>query len=102
MKEKIVILNVLTYEDKNSKEPRTRLSFIFQDEKYFIDSTNLKGRSEIACYYNNGDVFKKVPSGVIGKPINATLETRVSPYNPMRSTQIIKAIEVNGAMVNLI
>lgn len=100
-KEDIRILNVLCYTDKETKKEKTRVGFIFTGAEQLSDSANFKGFSELACFYD-GNLVKNLPVDLICKPVKASFEVRSNRTNPMKSTMIIKDVEFNHNVYNLL
>lgn len=102
MKTKIMILNVLAYEKKDTGKKGTRLGLIFTNEDSLQDVEKFKGFSEISLFYDGHEVFNKIPSNWIGRHITAYIKDISSPINPMRTKQIISSIQYENDTIDLI
>lgn len=97
----IMILNVLDYQDKDTKKDKSRMSFIFTDKTYFQDKESYLGYGEVAVFYDN-HIRQLIPTKAIGKPITARVQTRGSLRNPMKSYSVIESIDVDGKVISLL
>lgn len=102
MKEKIILLSVLKYTDKKTNLEKVRLGFVFADKKFNTSNKCFKGYSEMSCFYDNADVFDKLSNDSFLTPVDAILETKSSPVNPLRETKVIKQLVINGSILNLL
>lgn len=100
MKEKIIIQNVLKFD--NEKGKGTRLSFYFAGDKAMANNKSYKGFTENHCYYKEIDIFDKIPSDIFGKTIECTMKSIPSVKNPMTSITVIDSIFVNGNNLRLL
>ena len=100
MKEKIIIQNVLKFE--NDKGKGTRIEFYFARPDAIANSKSYKGFSANACFYRDTEVFDKIPVDVVGKTIDCTLKSIPSVKNPMTSITMIESIIFSGNNIRLL
>ncbi len=102
MKEEIIILNVLRYEqDEKHKNSGCRLGFIFADETKFSDTSKFKGYAELSMFYDYS-IFDKFTKDMFYVPAMATFKNLPNPTNPLRSRTVIESIDFNGNVINLL
>lgn len=99
MKSKIMILNVLKYEKDGKKG--TRLSIIFPGNDNVQETEKFKGFADVSLYYSNHDAFDIIPSEIIGQIVEATIEEKSNPSNPLRKTTTIISIAYKDKVYNL-
>ena len=102
MKEKIEIRNILRSINPKSDFKGIRIGFCFAGEKALANNNNYKGFTENACYYDNPNLFDKLPIELIGKVVDVTLKTIQSTRNPMKSVSVIDTIFYNGSSIRLL
>lgn len=102
MKEKIILLSVLKYTDKKTNLEKVRLGFVFADKKFNTSNKCFKGHSEMSCFYDNLDVFDKIPNDIFLTSVDAILETKSNPVNPLKETKVVKQLVINGSILNLL
>lgn len=100
MKEKIVIQNILKY--NNSNGSGVRIGFYLMNENSICDNQNFKGFSENACFYKDTTIFDKLPKELIGKTVDCTFKSIANLKNPMKSILLIEAIYFNGNSIRLL
>lgn len=100
MKTQIMLLNVLAYEKEERKG--TRVGLIFVEKDSLQDSQKFKGFSEINLFYDGHDVFNKIPTSFIGRPVTAYIKEITNPINPMKKRQIISSIEYENNTIDLL
>ena len=105
MKNKIIILNVMTYEKKNIKggidEVNTRIEFLFADREQLQDSKKYLGYSVIPTYHK-GNLLKNITSDMILVPLEAEFKEITDYNNPLASRKLLKSITYKGNVINLL
>lgn len=99
MKAQVMLLNVLKYE--NEKGKGTRVGIIFCEKDSLQNSEKFKGFSEVSLFYDV-DVFDKIPTDFIGRPVTAYITERSSAKNPLRKSQIISSLEYDNRSIDLL
>lgn len=94
-KEKILILDVMQYEDKKTGEIKSRIGFVLCDDKHFKATEKFVGFSELSCFYNDS-IVNKVPKELILEPVDGIFQLSPSSTNPLRTTSILTGIEYKG------
>lgn len=102
MENKIEILSVLKYTDKKTGEIKTRLGFIFEDEKYLVQNKSFKGYSELSCFYNGDKVFEMLTPDMFRKPIKCTILVENNPSNPLKTTSKVEKLVYGNNVYNLL
>lgn len=102
MKEKIIILSVLKYTDKKTNETKTRLGFIFDDDKFNVSNSSFKGFSELSCFYNGDEVFNLISNDMIKKPLECVIKQNQSASNPLKTNSKIEKVSYAGSIYNLL
>lgn len=102
MKEKIVLLSVLKYTDKDSGVIKSRLGFIFASPDKKQDSKNFKGFAELAQFYDDDRAFTLIKNDMLGDCVDATFKVVSNPSNPLKTKSIIEKIEYKGNVINLL
>ena len=100
MKEKIIIQNILKFD--NEKGKGTRISFYFAKPEAVAENKSYKGFTENVCFYRDTDVFDKLPIEIIGKSVDCTLKSVPSARNPMTSITMIESVFYNGSNIRLL
>lgn len=105
MKDKISILNVMTYtkENKNTGEVKenSRIEFIFANPKCIQNSSKYLGYQVITTYCK-GNILKHLQKENIATPIEVEFK-EVSNYNdPLASKKMLKSIIINGNVIDLL
>lgn len=99
---KITLTCSLVYEDKTTKELKTRLGYVMSDPSFKQNTEKFKGFAELSAFYDGREIFDKIPVDFYGIPVIATLETRPNPRNPLRETKIIKSIKAGNNVISLV
>lgn len=100
-KEKVLIIDVMSYSDKKTGEIKTRIGFILPDEKNKKATDNFKGYSELSCFYD-GNLVSKVPNDCINQVVEGLFEVKPQQSNPLRTSSILTAIEFKGNVYTLL
>ena len=100
MKEKIIIQNVLKFE--NDKGKGTRIEFYFAKPDAIANTKSYKGYSSNVCFYRDIETFDKLPVEIIGKTIDCTLKSIPSVKNPMTSITMVESVIFNGNNIRLL
>lgn len=102
MEEKIIVLNVNKYQKDG--QDRSRLGFIFADNKKVSNTDKFRGLAELSIYYDSTIAFDNVPIDVIGQISIATIESKPSPTNPLKDRRVITklVLEKNGKSYSLV
>lgn len=104
MKNKIIILNVMTYEKENrkgEKQENTRIEFLFADREQLQDSKKYLGYSVIPTYHK-GNLLKNITSDMILVPLDAEFREVTDYNNPLASRKLLKSITYKGNVINLL
>lgn len=101
-KEKIVLLSLLKYADKNTGEVKTRLGFIFANPDKMQKSDKFKGYAELSQFYDGDKVFNSIDLSMIGTDVMASFKVISNPTNPLKTRAIIESIEYKGHVINLL
>ena len=100
MKEKIIIQNVLKYD--NEKGKGAIVEFYFAKPEAIANNKSYKGFSPNRCFNRDMSVFDKLPIEIIGKTVDCTLTSIPSVKNPMTSITMIESIIYNGSNIRLL
>lgn len=99
---KITLTGCLVYEDKTTKELKTRLGYVMADPNFKQNTEKFKGYAELSAFYDGVEIFNKIPVEFFGVPCIATLENKPNPRNPLREVKVIKSIKCGNSVVNLV
>lgn len=102
MELKIRLTGCLAYEDKESKQPKTRLGYILADPSMKQDTKNFKGYADLGVYYDSHDNFNKIPTDFYGEVVIASVEDKPNPKNPLKMTRVIKSIKLGNNVIDLV
>ena len=100
---KVMIQNVLKYEDKENKGKfKSRLGYFVADKSAITSSDKFKGIAELSIFTNNTDLFEKLDIRHIGQ--NATLKftEEVNPRNPLKTYLVLKEIIFKDETISLL
>lgn len=100
MKEKIIIQNILKFDNNNGSG--VRIGFYLMNDKAMSNNKSYKGFTENACFYKDIDLFDKLPIDIIGKTVDCTLKSVPTLKNPMKSVSMIETIFYNGTNIRLL
>lgn len=93
MKIDIELLNVIKYEKKEDKKPRTMITYRLLDKSALqSDFEKFKGYSTLNAYFDGFEVYDKIPVELCGTACKLIVETKPSSYDPMKVTKIVKSI----------
>ncbi len=93
MKIDIELLNVMKYEKKEDKKPRTMITYRLLDKSALqTDFEKFKGFSTLNAYFDGFEVYEKIPAELCGTACKLLVETKPSSYDPMKETKIVKSI----------
>ena len=98
MKDKIMITNIIYSENKDF----TRIAYLLVGKGRLSDNSICKGYSEVVSYSNGKKAFEEISIDCIGKPLDANFEIRNDYKNPLNTKNILKSIEYNGTIINLV
>ena len=99
MKEEILILNVLKYE--NEKGTGCRLGFIFNSDDKIQNTDKFRGYPEVSQFYDVS-VFDKILPEMIGVPVTAVIEQKSDTRNPLRTRQLITKLQYKNNVIDLV
>ena len=100
MKVQVMLLNVLAYEKDEKKG--TRLGLIFCEKDSVQDTVKFKGFTEVSLFYDGHEVFEKIPTDFIGRPVTAYITEKSNARNPFKKTQIISSLEYENNTISLL
>lgn len=90
MKSKIILLNFMRYTSKKDNSPMTKVQFAFCDLQ---DANNYKGYTVIDQFYKGHEVYDKLNTNLLLKPLNCEFKLIEDFYNPLSTKKILKSIE---------
>lgn len=102
METKIAIINVNRFKDKKHEgKYNGRVGFAILQPG---DSENYRGYSDVACYYNDvpDDFIEQFPKSMFMQECVGTFEERPDFKNRMNIQKILKSIEYNGYVIDLL
>lgn len=89
----VELLNVIKYEKKEDKKPRTMLTYrMLSKEALQTSSEKFKGYACLNAYFDGYDVYEKIKPDLCGTAVKLTVEKKPSPYDPMKEISVIKKI----------
>lgn len=101
MKAEIEIINVLKYDSEKAGKG-TRLNFRMLGTSYLSKMKNLKGYTNLDCYYTGHEVFNKVPETFCGAKVEAEFVPDPQNTDPLKPRQIISSLSCNGSTISLL
>lgn len=102
MEIKVLFLNCLKYQDKDTKEYKCRIAYILNDNNSKQETSNLKGLSEYAYYCDNTEVFDFFTKEDSLKPMTFVVEQRPSVKNPIKTVSILKEVKTDHGNFKLL
>lgn len=102
MTEKIIILNVLLYPNKETGEPNTRLEFMFANPDKSQKTEKFKGKPTLALYYKNATPFEKITPQILENVVEAKFKAISNLFNPLKTSSIIESIVFKDNVIDLL
>ena len=103
MKElKVIIQNVLKYEDK--KNPgiyKSRLGYFSAEANSLTSNDKFKGIAELSVFTNDTKLFDILTLDHMGKPATLCFSEEASPRNPLKSYLVLKKIVFKDETIDL-
>ena len=100
---KVIIQNVLKYEDKENKGTfKTRLGYFVADKNAIQFSDKFKGIAELSIFTNNTDLFDKLNVNHMGQPATLHFVEQANPRNPLRTYLVLKEIIFKDETISLL
>lgn len=93
MKVEVELLNVIKYERKEDKKPRTMITYRMLDPKSLqTKSDKFKGYACLNGYFEGHEAYEKINSNLCGTAVTLEIVSRPSEYDPMKETKDIVKI----------
>lgn len=89
----VTILNILKYEDKETKEPKIRIGYINNDTAYIENSAKFRGYPELSVFLNDNGLWDKLTVAMVGKVAKFVFEKKPNPRNPLKDITVLKEIK---------
>lgn len=99
---KVIIQNVLKYEDKQTKKMKTRLGYFLNTEEAYQNSDKFKGIAELSYFGNDTQIFDKLELKHMGKAATLVFSKEASKSNPLRDSLILKKIVFKDETVDIL
>lgn len=99
---KIKIFNVMRYERKEDKSPRTKISLYFSSENNIRTSEKFKGFAIVDFYFNGYDVFNKITSNLIDVELTGVFKSEPTPSNPFKERLLLESLVTKNGTINLL
>lgn len=91
-----MITNVLKCKDS------TKITYLLIGKDRFSDNDKFKGYTPVDSWINNITCFDKISKDLIGKPIEATYELKQRYDNPLSNYAVLKSLDNNGIIIDLL
>lgn len=89
----VELLNVIKYEKKEDKKPRTMLTYrLLNKDALQTSSEKFKGYACLNAYFDGFEVYEKIKPELCGTAVKLTVEKKPSSYDPMKEISVIKKI----------
>lgn len=89
----VTILNILRYEDKETKKPKIRIGYINNDTAYIENSSKFRGYPELSVFLDDNGLWDKLSIDIVGKVVKFIFDKRVNPRNPLKDITVLKEIK---------
>lgn len=100
---KVIIQNVLKYEDKESKGTyKSRLGYFIADKSAISSSDKFKGIAELSIFTNNTDLFEKLNVSHMGQSATLKFSEQANPRNPLKTYLVLKEIIFKDEVISLL
>lgn len=99
---KIMLTGCLLYEDKETKQQKTRLGYHLMEPSMKQNEKNFKGFTDLGVYYDGSEIYNKLPVEIFGQVVTAIIEEKPNPRNPLRKTSVIKSIKAGSSVIDLV
>lgn len=99
----IVIDNALVYAKKDGSGNGTRIGYRFIGDGVLANNgSKFKGYASLSHFTASEDLFNKLPLEIFGQPVVAVVVTEPSRYNPLESRKVLKSVEFEGNVIDLV
>ncbi len=98
----VFFLNVLKYQDKETKEYKYRFSYLLNDTNAMQNTEKFKGLNELCFYTDNSLVFDKMKGEDTLKPMILVVEQRSSYNNPLKQISQVTSIKTKNETISLL
>lgn len=102
MKLQVELISCLAYDDKKTKEPKTRIGYRLISPEYRQNTKTLKGYSELSAYIPGHDVFNRMKPEYFGVAAELDGEEVISPSNPTRKILKLKSVKIGNDNISLL
>lgn len=90
----VELLNVIKYEKKEDKKPRTMLTYrMLSKDALQTNSEKFKGYACLNAYFDGHAVYDKIKPELFGTAVKITVERKPSSYDPTR--EVSNVIKIN-------
>lgn len=100
---KVIIQNVLKYEDKENKGTyKTRLGYFVADKSQIQSTEKFKGIAELSIFTNDTKLFDSLKAEHMGQGATLKFVEQASPRNPLRTYLVLKEIDFKDEIISLL
>ena len=102
MEIKIILINAMIYKDKETKEEKTRISYIPVDKGALQTGQKFKGFTDIGGYSNRTDILDKLQESDFMNQATLIGEEVTNARNPFKKTMRLKQLVTKNATIDLL
>lgn len=102
MKLQVELLNAIAYFDKETKEPKTRLSYRCLNFKHRQSTEKMKGFSELSVYLDSHDLFNKLSVESFGVQAELIFTEQSNPSNPLKNILKLESVKIGDNVISLL
>lgn len=100
---KVIIQNVLKYEDKEEKgHYKTRLGYFVADKSSMQATDKFKGIAELSIFTNDTKLFDSLTIEHMGQSATLHFIEQPNPRNPLRTYLVLKEIVFKDETISLL
>lgn len=103
MEVSVVFLNILKYQDKETKKDKYRFCYVLNDDKAKLENDKFKGLADNSFYFDNSKLFDILTKEDSLTSMKLVVENRPSKRNPLKSVmEVTKVITKNHGSIDLL
>lgn len=99
---KVLFLGVLKFTNKQTGNLSLRLTYLVNDDKSKIETTNFKGLNECVYYIDDVSVYDKFVKEDALTPMEFIVEQRPSQNNPLKAIMQVTEIRTKRDTIKLL
>lgn len=102
MEIKIILLNAMVYEDKKTKELKTRIGYVPVEKGSLQNRDKFKGYTDIGAYVSKTDILEKLNETDFLNQATLVAEEVQNTSNPFKKSVRLKQLITKNATIDLL